>query len=173
MQATHPFPPSAAADPAASSLPVPLRARHDGFTPERQVIFIRTLAETGRINLACKAAGVSRDTAYTTRRHPDAVGFAAAWEAALSLATQLIADLAVEHALEGEVIPVFYKGEKIGERVKRDPRLWAFLLSAHDPARYGRQSRETPDKIKSARRAFKTGLEALATPADDFGPNKV
>lgn len=164
---TH-FSPPASPPPSAPALPafapVPLRPRHDGFGPDRQALFIRTLAETGRVSAACKAAGVSRDAAYAARRRPEAASFAAAWDAALTMAVQLIADLAVEHALDGEVIPVYYKGELVGERIRRDTRLWTFLLSAHDPARYGRQARELPDRLKAAGKGLRSSLAALQPP---------
>ena len=42
-------------------LPVPLRARADGWTPERQARFIGLLAETGSVVEAARAVGMSRE----------------------------------------------------------------------------------------------------------------
>ena len=59
------------------------RARHDGWTPVRQYHFLLTLADKGKIAAACRAAGVTRQSAYRLRADPRAAAFAAAWDAAL------------------------------------------------------------------------------------------
>jgi hypothetical protein len=41
--------------------------RHDGWTPDRQRIFLNTLAETGIVEDACGAAGMSRLSACAFR----------------------------------------------------------------------------------------------------------
>jgi hypothetical protein len=63
---------------------VTLSARHDGWTELRQYRFLFALAETGRISVAAREAGMSRQSAYTLREHPRAEAFAAAWDAALT-----------------------------------------------------------------------------------------
>jgi hypothetical protein len=62
--------------------PVPLRIRRDGWTVERQREFIRVLHVKRSISLACRAAGMSRKSAYALRERPGAESFAAAWDAA-------------------------------------------------------------------------------------------
>ncbi len=64
--------------------PVPVGARQDGWTLERQANFIGHLAETRSVLAAARAVSMSRESAYRLRRRPGAVGFAAAWDAALS-----------------------------------------------------------------------------------------
>lgn len=39
-------------------VPVPLRHRHDGWTPDRQMDFIEALAETACVTQAAKAVGL-------------------------------------------------------------------------------------------------------------------
>lgn len=64
--------------------PAQLKARHDGWTPERQIRFIAEPAATRSITRACKAVGKSREAAYTLRARPEAAaGFAIAWRLAL------------------------------------------------------------------------------------------
>jgi len=65
--------------------PVPVRRHHNGWTPDRQGHFIGFLAQTGSIAQAARMVGMSRQSAYALRKHPDAGGFAAAWDAALGL----------------------------------------------------------------------------------------
>lgn len=66
-------------------VPVPLRRRRDGWTPERQGRFIGYLAETGSVSQAAARVGCSRETLYRLRRRPGAESFAAAWDAALAI----------------------------------------------------------------------------------------
>jgi len=52
--------------------PIPLRPRHDGWTPARQRAFIVALAETACVEEAAAHVGLSRAAAYALRRRPDA-----------------------------------------------------------------------------------------------------
>jgi hypothetical protein len=60
--------------------PVALSARHDGWTDLRQYRFLFALVETGRVSVACREAGMSRQSAYRLRADPRAVDFARAWD---------------------------------------------------------------------------------------------
>ena len=120
--------------------PVKRRERNGGWSISKQRIFIQTLMTCGSVAHACKAVGMSREGAYALRYAEGAEGFADAWEAALALAAQRLADAAYERVLEGEVIPHFYKGELVGERVKHDNRLLMFLLRTQYKRRFGRLS---------------------------------
>jgi hypothetical protein len=62
-------------------LPVPLRARVDGWTAERQAKFIGLLAETGSVAEAARRVGMSRMAAYRLRRRAGAESLAHAWDA--------------------------------------------------------------------------------------------
>ncbi len=44
--------------------PIPLRARHDGWTAEKQIAFIEALAETACVDHACRRVGMSDSSAY-------------------------------------------------------------------------------------------------------------
>lgn len=52
--------------------PVFTRNRHDGWTKQKQVGFIDALAETACVTDACRAVGMSTESAYTLRRRYDA-----------------------------------------------------------------------------------------------------
>lgn len=65
-------------------LPVPLRARGDGWTPQRQANFIGHLAETGSVAEAARRVGMSRVAAYRLRRCAEAESFAHAWDAVMA-----------------------------------------------------------------------------------------
>jgi hypothetical protein len=126
------------AAPDDSFGPVPVRYRHDGWVPDRQLEFIEALADTGCVEDACKAVGMSRASAYALRRHPDAQAFRLAWDAALDAAVARLNDAAMSRAINGVAVPIFHDGEQVGERRHYDERLTMFLLRYRDPTRYGR-----------------------------------
>src|SRR3546814_17167341 len=55
--------------------------------------------------------------------------FAFAWDAAIKLAHARLVDIAMERAIDGEVVPIFHRGEQVGERRTYDNRLLMFLLA--------------------------------------------
>lgn len=69
--------------PRTRFTPVQLKARHDGWSAERQFRFIEELAATRSISKACRAVGMSRDSAYKLRDRPEAAEFRLAWSRAL------------------------------------------------------------------------------------------
>lgn len=123
--------------PQFSFDPVQLRYRHDGWTPERQVDFIRALAASACVIEACRAVGMSSESAYTLRAREGADSFCAAWDAALRHALGRVADGAVGRAINGVATPIFYKGEQVGERRRYNDRLAMFLLGTRGPCRCG------------------------------------
>ncbi len=90
-----PAPRSASAEPAR-------RPRHDGWTPDRQRRFVEALADCGSVGEAATRAGMSKQSAYTLRRHPAAADFRAGWDAALADAWRRIEETALERAIGGE-----------------------------------------------------------------------
>lgn len=163
-----------AATPPPAFTPVPVRPRHDGWTPGRQVAFLHALAECGNVDAACRQVGMSQQSAYALRSRPDAVSFRQAWLIALDHGIGRLADNAMTRAMEGVVVPVFYKGEQVGERRVFNERLTMFLLRAHDPMRYGAWrerlpvSREAPDgQAELFRRAVQAAAQDAV--ADEAG----
>ena len=108
--------------------PVPVRARHDGWSPERQTAFIHRLALCGSIATAARAVGKSRKSVYDLRARPGAESFAAAWDAALGMGRSRQLDLAIERAITGEIRPYFYQGRKCGETVRYNDSLALAVL---------------------------------------------
>ena len=66
-------------------LAVPLRARADGWTPERQARFIGFLAETGSVAEAARRVGMGRESAWRLRTRIEAESFAHAWDAVCAI----------------------------------------------------------------------------------------
>ncbi|HEY0013762.1 MAG TPA: hypothetical protein VGB79_13025 [Allosphingosinicella sp.] len=110
--------------------PVPVRPRHDGWTPERQRGFIDRLTVTGSVARSARAVGMSPQSADTLRKHAQAASFARAWEQALANGRSFQRDVAIRRSLEGETIPIVYKGKLLGQRVRHDNRLAVAVLDA-------------------------------------------
>ena len=108
--------------------PVPVKYRHDGWTPERQKAFIAALADTGSISRACRHVNMSKEGAYYLRRRAGSEGFRRAWEAAQDFGVQRLKDIAFERAIDGQLSPVFVGGKLKGFRRIRNDRLLMFCL---------------------------------------------
>lgn len=79
------------------------------LTPEKLTAFCAALAETGIVGRACKAVGISRETAYTWREeHPE---FAARWDKALKVGVTALEDEAHRRAFEGCDKPLVHQGQ--------------------------------------------------------------
>lgn len=120
-------------------VPVRRRPRYDGWTEEKQRRFIETIADTGLVNVAARAVGMSRASAYALRRAAHGAAFARAWDAARQHAAGLIEDIAFERAIEGTEQEVLDRnGNVVATRLVHDNRLLKYLLSHLKPERYGR-----------------------------------
>lgn len=118
-------------------VPVPLRARTDGWTAERQARFIGLLAETGSVAAAAAAVGMSRMAAYRLRRRVGAASFAHAWDTIVAARSGLspdgpdfqkrkvTADELAERAFEGAFHVVMHGGKFV--RAVRKPSNSALL----------------------------------------------
>ena len=124
--------------PLAPFEPVALKPRHDGWTAEKQIAFLETLAETACVEQACRRVGMTRQSAYRLRRDPRALGFRDGWDNALDHGLHQLEGAAMSRAIHGVPQPVFYKGEQVGERREYDERLTMFLLRNRRPQRYGK-----------------------------------
>jgi hypothetical protein len=113
-------------DPFAFT-PVPsASSRHDGWTPERQRLFIEALRRIGVVAWAAEAAGMSRKSAYELlkRAGPES-SFAAAWREALAAGGSSVLFATIERAVDGVEEPYFYGGLQRGTRRVYDNRLLA------------------------------------------------
>lgn len=118
--------------------PVPReRNRADGWTPDRQHAFLEALADCGCVSRAARMVGMAPEGVYALRRHPHGRSFMEAWDRAQDVGVQRLRDIAFERAIEGVPVPVFYKGEQVGERRWYSDRLLMCVLRYNDPDRYG------------------------------------
>jgi hypothetical protein len=82
--------------------PVPfLRQRHDGWTQEKQRMFLAALAATGTVGTAARLVGMTRKSAYDLRLRDGAQSFAEAWEIAVGESRARAFDVLMDRALNG------------------------------------------------------------------------
>lgn len=150
--------------PLPDFTPVPRKhVRHDGWTPERQKAFIEALAATGSVTHAARAVNMAKEGAYQLRLHPEGAEFRAAWEQALDFGVRVLVDETMERAIHGVPIPIFHKGEQVGERRWYNDRLAMFHMRHRLPDRYGALNppgRGTKHPDTSAREAEEAEREA-------------
>jgi hypothetical protein len=104
--------------------------RHDGWTGEKMAVFCETLAETAVVAEACDAARMGISGAYAARRRNPV--FAAAWDAALTIARERLADTLLARSMEGNIEQIWRGGEIVGERHVLDNRLGLAILRRLD-----------------------------------------
>mgnify|MGYP003576933196 CR=1 FL=1 len=166
--------PTESPDPLADYAPVTLRARHDGWTAQRQRAFLRALADTGCISEAANAAGITPRSAYRLRNHPDGEVFAMVWDRALQFATARLMTTAYERALKGGVREMWRDGALVATVRQPSDRVLMWLLdriaprpgSLNGPAFGWRSALNWGNRIRGV---FDAALEALVdsdVPAD-------
>jgi hypothetical protein len=116
--------------------------RHDGWTPDKERIFLTTLAATGVIADACRACRMSRDAAYSRRNSSAGRPFALGWKAALVLARPVLADELMSRVRSGLIERVYRGGELVAERHRHDNRLAMAVLTRLDRQVEGLGERE-------------------------------
>lgn len=127
----HPDPRSfyGAGSVPAVSPETPEATRHDGWTPARQAAFLRELSATHCVTAAARAVGMGRQSAYKLRARLQGQPFDKAWEAAFLNRFDVLAEAALDRALNGVEVPHYYNGELIGTSRKFDERLTMALLA--------------------------------------------
>ncbi len=129
---------SAKADPdsAPDEHPHSGPGRPPYLTPDKQAAFCNSLSHHGNVRLACRALGISSQTAYRARRAYPAMR--ACWDAALLLAREAVEEVLADRALHGVEEAVYYHGEEVARRRRYDSRLLLAHLARLD-ARAARQ----------------------------------
>jgi len=103
---------------------VPLRAQHNGWTPELQLRFVLALARGVGVGEAARSLGKSRQSAYQLREKPGAGSFAAAWDRAAAFARTAAATCRSPAAglvgIETILVPRHYRGRLVGFTLRED-----------------------------------------------------
>ena len=113
----------------------------DRWTKRKMAEFLRMLGATQCVASAARAVGMSRQSAYKLRNRLKGEPFDIAWEAAFQHGYDALHQAALERALFGVEVPVFFNGEQIGTRRHFDERLAIYFLSRRNAAGAQRLSR--------------------------------
>lgn len=147
-------PPRSAGDGGGSFVPDTRDVRHDGWTCERQIVFIEELAARGCVAFAATSAGMSPSSAYRFRMKRGSAAFAAAWEQALVMATVHLTDLAYHRAVNGVIEETRRDGDVLIQKRRYSDKLLMFLLTHMRPHKFGHLQGLTqaviPDFTKNA-----------------------
>src|SRR5690606_37246638 len=145
-------------------VPVPLRTRSDGWTPQRQADFLGALAETRSVLAAARRVGMSRESAYRLRRREEAASFAASWDAALGRETdprrKVTANERARRAMDGLLKPHFWQGKHVGNERKTD----AYAILAH-AAMLGRAEATRRARAEKSQRLSDEGVSYSTSPS--------
>lgn len=116
--------------PATPACDKPDRAtRHDSWSRAVQAAFLRALSATHSVSEAARSVGKARQSAYRLRSRLKGQPFDLAWEVAFHHSYDVLAHAALERALNGVEVPVFFQGEQVGSYRRFDERLTVALLS--------------------------------------------
>lgn len=108
---------------------------------KRQELFLLTYAREGTVHRGCEAAGVSRRAVYNWIEADKL--FAAKFERAREIATDILEEEARRRALKGVEEPVFYQGQVVGSVQKYSDILIMMLLNGHRPERFKNRQEHT------------------------------
>ena len=115
--------------PATPATPADKAQRVDGWTLAKQAAFLRALSASHSVAEAARSVGRSRQSAYRLRSRLKGQPFDLAWEVAFHHSYDVLAHTALERALNGVEVPVFFQGEQVGSYRRFDERLTVALLS--------------------------------------------
>jgi hypothetical protein len=139
-----------ALDPIAFD-PVPTAStRHDGWTLQRQRVFIDALGRCGLVAAAAREVGMTPKSAYRLRARAGAESFCAAWDVAVDQGRAVMCDTAIARALDGEAVPIFRRGVQVGERRRYDNRLLITAMRQWSPNRGPDAAKDLADFLGSS-----------------------
>lgn len=106
-------------------------------------VFLESLRNMPNVARACRAAGISRQTAYKHKH--DFNEFAKAWEDALQDGLDKWEEEMARRAFEGNDVPVMYEGQVVQWRKDFSDTLAIVLMKAHRPEKYRERSEVRQD----------------------------
>ena len=143
---------------------VELRRRRDGWTAERQRLFLNILANTGSVAHAAEAADITPRSAYRLRNHPQGAAFSAGWDAAVMRAANRLTTVAFERAITGTPREIWRDGRIVARASVPSDRLLMFLLRHLNPALFADDGDAAARgaSIAAAQASFAPAMAALA-----------
>lgn len=105
--------------------------------------FLKKMAETGIVSVACRFAKVDRSTPYKCAETDE--DFKRRWEEAAQEAIEAMEHEGWRRGNKGVLKPVFYKGEQVATIREYSDTLLMFMLSANAKEKYGRNVKHSSD----------------------------
>jgi hypothetical protein len=158
-----------------ASSAVTRRRRHDGWTGERQRVFLEAIAAGDPIEWACRRVNMSVASAYAFRSSENGVAFRLAWEAAQDMVRHSMGDFLWRRVMEGVEIETQGMDGKLTIRRQFDNHLGMRLLNRQDRlAELARKRGDDPlqQRLALVERHWDAFLSVLeAAQADDRAGN--
>ena len=114
------------------------------MTAEQRTKFLKALAIHGIVSKAADEAAVSRSAVYRQRNND--AEFAEAWHHAKEEATDHLATVAHQRAINGIEEVRYFQGEPIGTVRRYSDQLLMFLLRAYRPSVFGNRPDNSAEK---------------------------
>jgi hypothetical protein len=152
-------------NPVDDAAPPPRRIRHDGWTPERQAVFLEALAACGVVADAARQAGMSAQGAYALRNRRAGRAFATAWDAVLiHRARGRLGDEVMSRALNGHTDTTRGENGETCERHRFDNRLSMAVLTRLD--RLAEAAGDRAEHLRAVSEDMEELLDCLETGGD-------
>jgi len=110
----------------------PAPARYNGWTADKQRLFLEAVSEGQSIVHACSIVGMSKQSAYALRNSARGAGFALGWNAAVLIGRNVLADVLMDRALHGYRESVMQDDGRTVTRHRHDNRLGMAMLTRLD-----------------------------------------
>lgn len=127
-----------------------MRDRIDGFTAEKEAVFLAELERSGCVTDAARTVAISRNTINRHRRFRP--GFDAACKAARMKARGPLEAIAYLRAVEGTETRIIRYGKVVEVRKKPSDAMLKTLLAAADPDKYSNRPRATEAQLAAIRK---------------------
>lgn len=112
------------------------RFHQDGWTPAARSLFLATLAATGSVREAARLVGKRPSSAYRLRDHANGAKFRADWARVIEGATERVRETALDRAFTGHSVPVFHRGNHVGDKTVFNDGLLIALMRYYDGPAY-------------------------------------
>jgi hypothetical protein len=110
--------------------------RHNEWSREKMVAFLRELAASQSVAEAARAVGMSRTSAYNLRNRLHGQPFALGWEVAIEMGMHQLAHAVMDRAVNGVEVSHYYHGELVATTRRHDNGLARWVLD--NPWKVGR-----------------------------------
>ena len=148
---------------------VDTRNCYQGWSADKQRMFLRQLAATGSVTRAAEAVGMTARAAYYLRNRPAARAFREGWDFALRAANDTLVSIAYDRAVHGARQKYWQDGKLVGERLVPSDRMLTWILGRMRPEiqKRGLGDPETQWQDLESRMPYLTAYEPIPDEQDE------